>query len=110
MKEEKMKTYERYVEKALRERPETRGDDNLLYIDVLRQIDPALVNVNFLITFKYARQNKLPAYETLSRISRNLRGKHPELQPSEEIKKAKEEHQMDMFAYAMEERWNVNNV
>jgi len=28
---------ERYVERALRERPKTRDDDNLLYLDVLHK-------------------------------------------------------------------------
>ena len=101
---------ERYVERALRQRPKTRDDDNLLYLDVLTQIDPALVNVNFKSTFITARKLKLPAYETISRCRRKLQEKYPELQETIEMQNAREKQQMDMFAYAMEERWNVNNV
>ena len=69
---------EKYVENALRNRPHTREDDNLLYVDVIRQINPALVNVNFLMTFESARKKKLPAYETISRCRRKLQEKYPE--------------------------------
>ena len=97
---------EKYVENALRNRPYTREDDNLLYVDVMRQIDPALVNVNFLMTFENARKKKLPAYETISRCRRKLQEKYPELEETIEVRKQREEQQMNMFEYAMKERWN----
>lgn len=96
---------EKYVENALRNRPKTREDDNLLYIDVIRQIDPALVNVNFLMTFENARAKKLPAYETISRCRRKLQEKYPELEETLEVKSQREEQQMNMFEYSMKERW-----
>lgn len=101
-----IKKTEEYVEKALRERPDTREDDNLLYVDVLRQINPAYVNVNFLMTFENAREKKLPAYETISRCRRKLQEKYPELEETLEVKSQREEQQMNMFEYAMKERWN----
>ena len=96
---------EKYVENALRNRPHTREDDNLLYVDVIRQINPALVNVNFLMTFESARKKKLPAYETISRCRRKLQEKYPELAETIEVRKQREEQQMNMFEYAVTAGW-----
>ena len=51
-----MEKVETLVKNALEKNKSTREDDNLLYIEVLYQIDPSLVNVNFKMNFMNARQ------------------------------------------------------
>lgn len=101
----KIEKTEVYVKKALEKRPETRDDDNLLYLDVIEQINPALTNVNFKLNFATAKSQKLPAYETITRCRRKLQEQYPELAETEEARKAREEQQMNMFAYAMKDKW-----
>jgi len=96
-----MEKVETLVRNALEKNKSTREDDNLLYIEVLYQIDPSLVNVNFKMNFMNARQLGLPAFESVSRARRKLQSANEELRGCLENQKAREERQMDMFEYAL---------
>ena len=96
-----MEKVETLVRNALERNKSTREDDNLLYIEVLYQIDPSLVNVNFKMNFMNARQLGLPAFERVSRARRKLQSANEELRGCLENQKAREERQMDMFEYAL---------
>lgn len=96
-----MEKVETLVRNALERNKSTREDDNLLYIEVLYQIDPSLVNVNFKMNFMNARQLGLPAFESVSGARRKLQSANENLRGSLENQKAREERQMDMFEYAL---------
>ena len=50
----KIDNVEKLVKQALIKNKSAREDDHLLYIEVVYIIDPALVNVNFVMNFKNA--------------------------------------------------------
>lgn len=97
----KIENVETLVRNSLEKNKSTREDDNLLYIDVIYQIDPLLVNENFLMNFKNARKLGLPAFETVSRARRKLQAENKNLRGSLENQKAREERQLDMFEYSL---------
>lgn len=97
----KMEKVETLVRNSLERNKSTREDDNLLYIDVIYQIDPALVNVNFKMNFMNARKLGLPAFESVSRARRKLQSENENLRGSSENQKAREERQIDMFEYSL---------
>lgn len=92
---------ETMVRNSLERNKSTREDDNLLYIDVIYQINPAFVNVNFLMNFKNARKLGLPAFESISRARRKLQSENENLRGSKENQKAREERQVEMFEYGL---------
>lgn len=96
----KIENVEKMVKHSLETNKSTREDDNLLYVDVIYQINPSLVNVNFLMNFKNARQLGLPAFESVSRARRKLQAENVNLRGSLENQKAREERQLDMFEYS----------
>lgn len=96
-----MEKVETLVRNALEKNKSTREDDNLLYIEVLYQIDPSLVNVNFKMNFMNAKQLGLPVFGSVSRARRKLQSANEELRGCLENQKAREERQMDMFEYAL---------
>lgn len=97
----KMENVETLVKRSLENNTTTREDDNLLYIDVIKQINPAYINVNFLMTFMNARQMGLPAFESVSRARRKLQEKDESLKGSIENQRARDIKQMDMFEYGL---------
>lgn len=96
-----MEKVETLVKNALERNKSAREDDNLLYIEVISQINPALINVNFLMTFMNARKMGLPAFESVSRARRKLQAENENLRGSSENQKAREERQLDMFEYSL---------
>lgn len=68
----KIDNVENLVKQALIKNKSARDDDHLLYIEVVYIIDPGLVNVNFMMNFKNARQLGLPPFESVSRARRKL--------------------------------------
>ena len=97
----KMEKVETLVRNALEINKSAREDDNVLYIDVIYQINPAYVNVNFKMNFMNARKVGLPALESVSRARRKLQSENENLRGSSENQKAREERQIDMFEYSL---------
>lgn len=88
------------VFEALTDHPETRGDNFLLYNEVLRHyID---VNLPLVEVFKNHKELGIPSLETITRCRRRLQTLHPDLRDKEadEIRRREEE---DFFAYARED-------
>ncbi len=96
-----MEKVETLVRSVLEKNKSTREDDHLLYKEVLRKIDPLLVNDNFEKSFTNAKKLGLPVFESVSRARRKLQSANEDLRGSIENQKAREERQMDMFEYAL---------
>lgn len=96
----KIDNVENLVKQALIKNKSARDDDHLLYIEVVYIIDPALVNVNFAMNFKNARQLGLPPFETVSRARRKLQEKYPELRATSKVENARKEKQMEFEEYS----------
>lgn len=96
----KIDNVENLVKQALIKNKSARDDDHLLYIEVVYIIDPALVNVNFMMNFKSAKQLGLPPFESVSRARRKLQEKYPELRATSKVEKARQEKQIEFEEYA----------
>lgn len=96
----KIDNVENLVKQALIKNKSARDDDHLLYIEVVYIIDPALVNVNFVMNFKNARQLGLPPFESVSRARRKLQEKYPELRATSKVENARKEKQMEFEEYS----------
>lgn len=96
----KIDNVEKLVKQALIKNKSARDDDHLLYIEVVYIIDPGLVNVNFMMNFKNARQLGLPPFESVSRARRKLQEKYPELRATSKVENARKEKQMEFEEYS----------
>lgn len=96
----KIDNVENLVKQALIKNKSARDDDHLLYIEVVYIIDPGLVNVNFMMNFKNARQLGLPPFESVSRARRKLQEKYPELRATSKVENARKEKQMEFEEYS----------
>lgn len=96
----KIDNVENLVKQALIKNKSAREDDHLLYIEVVYIIDPGLVNVNFMMNFKNARQLGLPPFESVSRARRKLQEKYPELRATSKVENARKEKQMEFEEYS----------
>ena len=96
----KIDNVENLVKQALIKNISARDDDHLLYIEVVYIIDPGLVNVNFMMNFKNARQLGLPPFESVSRARRKLQEKYPELRATSKVENARKEKQMEFEEYS----------
>lgn len=101
----KQNKVEEYVKEILERNKSTRENDHLLYIVVYAK-SPELVNSNFKQVFKNHKTYGLPSFESVSRCRRKLQEKYSELKPVIEVQKAREEKELEMFEYAMGDKWN----
>lgn len=82
----KLKPLEKTVKSILMNCPETRGDDDLLYIKVL---DANGINLygydarNFILSY---RKKGYPTIETVGRCRRKLQGKNEKLKPDATVR------------------------
>ncbi len=94
------------IETMLEEKEELRENDLRLVFNVwanflvikglpdeysMEEIQPMLETIAY--CFQLAEMCNLPSYDSITRIRRDIQRKHPELQPSEPIKKLRKERQ-----------------
>lgn len=101
----KQETVESLVEKVLIKDKEAREDDHVLYIDLIYMINPALVNINFNDTFRNARINGLPPFESVSRARRKIQSENKDLRGSERNQIARVEKQIEFEEFYR--RWDI---
>ena len=70
---------ESVVYDVLKDKPDTRSDDFLLYKAVCRFVCPRAGDVSLASALHYHRDLGLPSWETVSRCRRKLQARHPEL-------------------------------
>ncbi len=81
------------VEEALIKSPETRGDNFLLYIEVLKHyVD---TSQSLWAIFKFHKELGIPSLESITRCRRKLQERNPELRANEEARKAEEAEFVD---------------
>lgn len=92
---------ESVVHKILREDSYSRGDDFYLYGKVLSFLFPEINDIG-VIDFFLSSHIGAPAIETVTRARRKLQAKHDNLKPDEEIKKIREQREIEMRKYALD--------
>ncbi len=90
----KIKTYQKQVEQILKDKPRSRDNAVLLYYYVLQALnfDPKTLTTDELLTMM--NSSVLPHWESISRCSRVLQEKNPELAGKKRI--ARLAHQDDV--------------
>ena len=94
-----LKQLKAFVEYLLREYPALRGNDDLLYLEVLRRVHPYWNNGRITTNienmpigefFAERKNMKLPSFESVRRSRAKIMEEHPELKPSEKVQKERE--------------------
>ena len=94
------------VKTILEEKPETRDNDNLLWLESVRTVvrDFKYGNKMTELTFAYVLKNihslGLPSFESCSRARRKLQEKYPELRGTEYAKRKRTEREKVYREYA----------
>ena len=91
---------ESIIKPILEEHPETRGDDFLLYAEVIREYRPELAELSVLDFFVAHKDLYCPSYESVSRVRRRLQAKFPEL-CSDEVKAKRAKQQAEYKTYSL---------
>lgn len=97
---EKLRNIENIVKTILEERPETRGDDFILYAYFINKYNPKLLDVTAGAFLMSHDDLGVPNIKSVERARRKVQEKHPELL-SEEKKKKRAEEEQTYIEYAV---------
>ena len=84
----------------------TRGDDDLLYLNVLIKLDAKIPTENLIVDmrladfFTYRKRYGFPSFESVSRCRRKAQEENPALRPCEAIQKGREIQQERSYNFA----------
>lgn len=97
------------VKKLLQEKEELRGNDDLLYLTVIKIIHPYWNNGHLTTNvenmtigefFSCRKKADIPTYESVSRCRRKAQEENPALRPREAIQKGREIQQERFYNFA----------
>ena len=97
----KLKELETVVKEILKDKPATRGDDDLLYIYVLDQMHINLSSysvTSFLLNY---RKLGVPTIESVGRCRRKIQSKHEELKPTPDIILKRKKVENSFYDYSL---------
>ena len=98
---------EEIIKPILEQHPETRGDDFLLYAEVIREYRPELAELSVIHFFVAHKDLYCPSYESVSRVRRRLQAKYPELcSDAAKERRAKQEAEYKTYS-TLEENKNA---
>lgn len=104
-----LNTIKDLVEKLLTENEVLRGDDDLLYLEVLRAEHPYWDNGRITTNiekisigefFAERKKQKLPSFESVRRSRQKVQEERPELKPCKKIQKAREEKRDEYYNWS----------
>ena len=98
---EKLKELESVVKDILKDKPATRGDDDLLYVYVLdkMQVNLSAFSVtSFLLNY---RKIGVPTIESVGRCRRKIQSKCKELKPTPEILLKRRKVENSFYDYSL---------
>ena len=96
-----LKKLEKVVREILKESPRTRGDDDLLYINVLDKMDVKLTDLSaesFLLNY---RKLGIPTIESVGRCRRRLQAINEELKPTPQIELKRKRLEHSYYNYSL---------
>lgn len=94
----KMSVLEPLVEKALRFHPETRGDNFLLYNQVLKHYIDTTAPIRDV--FENHVSLGIPSLESITRCRRKIQERDPSLRPEESVQEARKAEESAYIDYA----------
>lgn len=97
-----LKTIKKIVELILKVTPETRDNDELLYLNVVIMVNPSAVFMPFHEVMSMRKSLNLPAFETVRRARQKAQSQYPELAGSTACKEARTKLEDDYREFALE--------
>lgn len=97
----KLKELEPVVEEILKDKPATRGDDDLLYVYVLDKMQVNLSSysvTSFLLNY---RKLGVPTIESVGRCCRKIQTKYKELKPTPDIVLKRKRLEKSFYDYSL---------
>lgn len=97
------------VKKLLQEKEELRGDDDLLYLSVIRIVHPHWNNAHINTDienapigefFKMRKSAKIPTFESVARCRRKVQEERPDLKPCEKVQEAREKQEEKFYNFS----------
>ena len=97
------------VKKLLQEKEELRGDDDLLYLSVIRIVHPYwnngrtttnIENVTIGEFFNSRKSAKLPTFESVTRCRRKVQEERPDLKPCKKIQEARTKREEEFYNWS----------
>lgn len=88
------------VKLALEVAPETRSNDDLLYLYVCNMINPSVMIQPFHAVLAQRKSLNLPTFETVRRARQKIQAKFPDLSGNEECIKARKELEAEFREFA----------
>ena len=97
------------VKKLLQEKEELRGDDDLLYLTVIKIVHPywnnARINTNIENApigefFTMRKSAKLPTFESVSRCRRKVQEESPDLKPCKKIQEGRKNQEEKFYDFS----------
>ena len=97
------------VKKLLQEKEELRGDDDLLYLTVIRIVHPYWNNSRITTNienapigefFKMRKSAKIPTFESVTRCRRKVQEEIPDLKPCEKVQAARLKQEEEFYKWS----------
>ena len=96
-----LKELEKVVRRILKEKPSTRGDDDLLYINVLDTMQINVKNISIESFLMNYRRLGVPTIESVGRCRRRIQTKCEELKPTPEIGLKRKQVEQSFYNYSL---------
>lgn len=97
----KLKEMEKTLTAILRECPQTRGDDDLLYVKFLAKKKISLSKFSAKDFILEYRKNGLPTIESVGRCRRKIQERYPHLKPTEKKMLKRKAVADSFYSYAL---------
>ena len=97
------------VKKLLQEKEGLRGNDDLLYLTVIKIVHPYwnngrittnVENMTIGEFFSCRKNADIPTFESVSRCRRKVQEERPDLKPCEKIQKARDDKREEMYHWS----------
>ena len=101
-----LKNLSKIVIETLKQFDFTRGDDDLLYLNVLVKLDgkrpteDLIVDMRLADFFTNRKRYGFPSFESVSRCRRKAQEEHPDLRPCEKIQEARRTKQDEFYKWS----------
>lgn len=89
------------VERLLQAYPDTRDNDELLYLKTCKAIRPDMANMTFENVILDLKVMGLPKYKSVERARRKIQKDNPDLRASEEVQEMRYEEYKNYKEYAL---------
>ena len=101
-----LKNLSKIVIETLKQFDFTRGDDDLLYLNVLIKFDAKIPTENLIVDmrladfFTYRKRYGFPSFESVSRCRRKVQEEFPDLRPPKKVQEARRVQEEKFYDYS----------